>query len=190
VICDILFFMRVHNQFGLWILIILLLVGCGSATGPVVTPTEMNSGGTSAYPQPGADGSYPAPANMSNLTGYPGQLEGLPQHGGGAIFALNSPLQAGSTEVTGQAPPNLQLAIVDITYNGVVLGSDPSDDRGNFAIAVSPLQAGHRIGITFAQLDPGRTLEEMSVEYYEHRGPGFMNVPNVGIFFDTALVTP
>lgn len=103
-------------------------------------------------------------------------------------FRLNQPLASGNATVSGQAPPDLPLAIVDITFNGIVLGTGVSDGDGNFTINVSELPAGHRIGITFSQLQAGKTLVDMSEEYFSHRGEGFMNLPNVGIYFDTAMV--
>ena len=92
--------------------------------------------------------------------------------------------------MTGQAPPDLALAIVDITFNGIVLGVGVSDSDGRFSIGVEELPDGHRVGITFAELQAGKTIADMSYEYFPHRGEGFMNLPNVGIFFDTTMITP
>ena len=78
--------------------------------------------------------------------------------------------------------------MVDITFNGIILGSGVSNDDGRFNVSVRPLPQGHLIGITFADLPPGKSFNDMSIELYPHRGDGFMNLPNVGIFFDTALV--
>jgi hypothetical protein len=92
--------------------------------------------------------------------------------------------------VTGQAPPDLALAIVDVTLNGVVLGTGVSDSNGRFSIGVQALPDGNRVGITFAELQAGKSLADMSREYFPHRGEGFMNLPNLGIFFDTVMVEP
>jgi hypothetical protein len=105
-------------------------------------------------------------------------------------FRFDQPLQAGATTVSGQAPPDVALAIADITFNGAILGSGRSDSDGRFSIPVSPLPDGHRIGITVAELRPGQTISDMSAEYYPYRGDGFMNLPNIGVFFETALVEP
>jgi hypothetical protein len=103
-------------------------------------------------------------------------------------FRFDQPLQAGATTVSGQAPPDVALAIADITFNGAILGSGRSDSDGRFSIPVSPLPGDHRIGLTVAELRPGQTISEMSDEYYPYRGDGFMNLPNIGVFFETALV--
>jgi len=102
-------------------------------------------------------------------------------------FRFDLPLNAGDTLVTGQAPPNLSLAIVDVTFNGI-LGIGVSDADGRFSIGVQELLDGHRVGITFSELQPGKTHADMSEEYFPHRGEGFINIPNIGIFFDSALV--
>lgn len=105
-------------------------------------------------------------------------------------FRFDLPLNAGNTLVTGQAPPDLALAIADVTLNGVVLGVGVSDSDGRFSISVQELPDGHRVGVTFAELQAGKTLADMSREYFPHRGEGFMNLPNLGIFFDTEMVEP
>jgi hypothetical protein len=105
-------------------------------------------------------------------------------------FRFDLPLNAGNTLVTGQAPPDLALAIADVTLNGAVLGTGVSDRDGRFSIGVQELPDGHRVGITFAELQAGKTLADMSREYFPHRGEGFMNLPNLGIFFDTEMVQP
>ena len=80
------------------------------------------------------------------------------------------------------------MAVVDVTLNGVILGTGVSDGDGRFSIGVQALPDGNRIGITFAELQDGKTLAEMSKEYFPHRGEEFMNLPNLGIFFETVLV--
>jgi len=103
-------------------------------------------------------------------------------------FLIDLPQLASNTIVTGQAPPDLSIAIVDVTFNGVVLGSGRSDESGHFRINVNSLQPGNRIGITFSELRAGQTYNDMAIEYFPHRGDGFMNIPNVGVFFDTTIV--
>ncbi len=103
-------------------------------------------------------------------------------------FRLDLPLNVQDRVVNGQAPPNLALAVVDVSSGGGVLGVGSSDADGRFSIGVSGLPDGHRVGITFSKLRPGKTHADMSREYFPHRGEGFMNIPNIGIFFDTAMV--
>lgn len=105
-------------------------------------------------------------------------------------FAFNLPLKAGATVVSGQAPPNLAIALVDVTFNGTLLGSGVTTADGTFEFGVQPLPEGHRVGLTFSELEPGATIADMSVKYFPYRGDNFMNIPNVGIMLETTLVEP
>ena len=105
-------------------------------------------------------------------------------------FRFDQPVSAVATSITGQAPPNTPLAIMDITYNGAVLGTGNSDDSGRFSIPVSGMIEGNRIGLTVGALAAGQTLEQMAESYFPYRGEGLMNLPNLGIFFDTTIVSP
>jgi hypothetical protein len=102
-------------------------------------------------------------------------------------FSLDTPLTAGAMEVTGQAPESLPLAIVDISFGGVILGTGVSDEDGRFTIPTSALPEGHRIGVTITEIEEGITFEQLAETYFPYRGEGFMNIPNVGIFYDTAM---
>lgn len=131
-----------------------------------------------AYPAGGqavVEESYPAPVSEEFLE---------------PRFRIGLPVSAGATTITGQAPPDVALAIMDVSYNGALLGTGRSDANGAFSIPVSGLIAGNRIGLTVGELQEGQTLEQMAELYFPHRGEGFMNVPNLGIFFDTTLVEP
>ena len=199
---------------GVAITFLLLLAACGPAATPdstpiiesdqnlpvVVSEAEGDSGaestGEAAYPPPvtveipGVEEAYPVipppPIPTTVPESYPSTEEVFAE----PRFRFDGPLKAGSTTVSGQAPPDLALAIVDITFNGVLLGTGVSDADGRFTIGVSPLPDGNRVGVTFAELQPGKTLADMSYEYFPHRGENFMNLPNVGIYFETALVEP
>lgn len=195
----------------LFLIFLLLLAACGPAPvdtsnfGPVASSgleTENNSA-DAAYP---SDAAYPPAETEVSVVeqAYPGgESQPLVQPNPTSTpstypppeevfleprFRFDLPLEPGATIVAGQAPPNLALAILDITYSGVVLGTGNSDADGRFEISVKELTPGNRIGITFAELQPGKTLSDMSYDYYPYRGENFMNVPNVGIFFETGLV--
>lgn len=191
-------------------LALLLLVACG-ATPPQPTaniptaesgqeslPTGDNETTTEGYPPPPVpDLSAAYPADGQPPTAEPTLVPGSyppPSEVAEAFreprFRFDLPLEAGATTVSGQAPPDTALAIADITFNGATLGSGRSDSNGRFSISVSPLPADHRIGITVAELQPGQSISDMSAAYYPHRGDGFMNLPNIGVFFETALVGP
>ena len=105
-------------------------------------------------------------------------------------FRFDQPVSVSAAAITGQAPPNTPLAVLDITYNGTLLGTGNSDDSGRFSIPVSGMIEGNRIGLMVGELAEGQTLEQMAEFYFPYRGEGFMNLPNLGIFFDTTIVTP
>ena len=103
---------------------------------------------------------------------------------------LDLPVSVGDTTVTGQAPAGLALAVIDVTYNGALLGQGKTGADGQFTIDVGNLVEGNRLGLTFGELEPGLSIADMSIKYYPHRGEGFMNIPNVGIILDSTLIAP
>ena len=137
-----------------------------------------------SYP-PGQPPTRVIPSPTPLPEGYPGSSEEVFEE---PRFQIDQPLTAGAESVSGQAPPNMTLAIANVTLNGQVLGTGISDDEGRFEIAVSPLTAGHRIGVTFGELEEGMSFVDMAEEYYPHRGDNFMNIPNVGLYLETAQV--
>ncbi len=153
-------------------------------------------------PAPAQDDSYPPPP-VAEQPAYPADGEAAlpeptPLPGSYPVatveefreprFRIDGPLAVGAVLVEGQAPPDVAIAVLDVTYNGQVLGTGRSDADGRFAVNVSPLTAGNRIGITVAELEAGQTINQMAETYFPYRGEGFMNLPNIGILFDTMLV--
>jgi hypothetical protein len=188
--------MKSNKRFLLLLSCLLLIL---AACGPIVeedntnTNTNINTNTDSGTPLP--DG-YPA---VNENVGYPpiGATAGENETGyppplatDKPLFALDLPLTAGSTTVTGQAPESLPLAIVDVTFGGIILGTGQSDEDGRFSIPVTPLPDGHRVGVTITELEDGITFEEIAEDYFQYRGEGFINVPNIGIFYDSAIVQP
>ena len=172
-------------------------MACTESSTTPVPPAQSNSQETStdsvvdqnAYSEASSMVEYAYPSADSEPTSLPPYPPSLAEDEfKEPRFRFDLPQVANSTTVTGQALQNMSVAIVDITFNGIVLGSGVSDDDGRFNIGVEPLPQGHRIGLTFAELQPGKSFNDMSIEYFPHRGDGFMNIPNVGIFFDTTLV--
>lgn len=192
---------------------ILLLVACGpSATEttptlesvPVLDSATADSAGVATAP-PVADGEAypPPPAPVEAVDPYPGSGEAAlpptaipesyppaPETFQEPRFRIDQPVSVSATEITGQSPPDTPLAIIDITYNGVVLGLGRSDANGRFSIPVTGMVEGNRIGLGIGELAADQTLEQMAEFYFPYRGEGFMNIPNLGIYFDTTLVTP
>lgn len=208
--------MRSKNQFVTFVLFVavsvmlLLAAGCGPSSPQPIVPTAVPTAeGAAALIEmptaPPVSAAYPAPDLSLDTSGaYPGPdsvappldplPSGYPPASGDETFLEPrfriDPVTAGANTVNGQAPPNLAVAIIDVTYNGEVLGIGRTDGSGQFRVPVSNLIEGNRIGIIVGELQPGQTLNEMAEQYFPYRGDGFMNVPNIGIIFDTILVQP
>ncbi len=135
-------------------------------------------------PYPGAGEAAPPPANPPG--DYPPAAETFQE----PRFRFDTPITAATAIITGQAPPDTSLAIMDVTYNGSLLGAGRSDSSGRFSIPVSGLVAGNRIGIGIGEIPSGQSLNDLAEHYFPYRGEGFMNLPNVGIFYDTVLIEP
>lgn len=183
------------------------LVACGPGaqqTAPTVAPGATGDVPTAPPANAPTDpAGYPAPAAVATTDPYPadGQAalpatappEAYPPPAETFLeprFRFDQPVTLAAATITGQAPPGVALAILDVTYNGAILGTGRSDDSGRFTIPVSGLVEGNRIGIAIGELAEGQTLNQMVEQYYPYRGEGFMNLPNVGVFFDTVQVQP
>jgi len=165
---------------------------------PVATPimgtvTELDSEVYPAQPtpfEPSVD-AYPIqePSNDTEdvIEEYPAPEPTYATNGDRFRF---DPIMASNNEVTGSAPPNMALSIVDITYAGTILGQGHSDVDGQFSVPVSGLIEGHRIGISLADIPPGETLQSTIEQLYPYRGDNYQMVPNIGVFFETTLVEP
>lgn len=190
-------------------MILLFLVACGPSetalpTAPTSPPTETEVENPTAvlpeptavlnesgYPAEGSQLGYPVPSEAaSDPAGYPPPAPSAEptRATDGVIFSFSEPITAGQTQISGTAPPMLSIAIVNVTYNGSVLGTGSSGQDGNFTINVSPVPAGVRLGIALAQLDDYPSLDAAVNDLYGYRGDNFMNVPNVGIYFETFKV--
>lgn len=177
--------------------LIFILGACGPAgeeeenpTTPAPDTTPYPSASESSTGESIENDVYPAPgvetAAEETTDPYP-----PPTASDKPAFQLDLPLTPGATTVTGQAPDGLlPLAIVDITFGGVILGTGQSDEDGRFSIPVTPLPEGHRVGVTVTEIEAGITFEEIAEQYFPYRGDEFMNVPNIGIFYDTAMTEP
>lgn len=143
---------------------------------PAAPTTDPNA----AYPEPETSeaSAYPPPAT-EGATGGPL----------GPVFELE-PAQAGDTTVSGVGPVDVQIAIANVTFAGEMLGTGRSDEEGNFSISVEPLTEGHRIGVSIIPQDASSTAQDVAQEYFAYRGDDYMNLPNVGVFFDTITVSP
>ncbi len=200
---------------GCLLALTLLLAGCGGAAGnataTIAAPTEAAGGALATSTAPAAPDDTGAAATTDTYPAHVTSEESLsayPSEGEAAVpaesypapaaeeaileprFRIDQPVTAATTTITGQAPPNLVLAVLDVTYSGAPLGQGRSDENGVFAIPVSGLIAGNRIGLAIGELPAGLDIAQTAETYFPHRGEGFQNLPNLGVFYDTTLVQP
>ncbi len=168
---------RTISVFSFCFILILILAACGPSNEEGTDqPTD-----TTSYPV--GETGYPTRSTVSENPAYPAPSNIDESE----RFKIDQPLIIGSTTVTGQAPKNLSLAIVNISLGGTILGTGVSGEDGRFTINVTPIPEGFRIGLTVTDVEAGTTFEEVAIELYDYRGEGYMSIPSVGVFFDSAM---
>ena len=150
------------------ILLMFILVGCGPADVALV-PTAVVTPLPDAYP---ATTSLPPEA-------YPPPM---PTARTGTLLALDKPIRAGDTVVSGVGPASLPVVISNITFLGEQLGAGVIGDDGIFSIEVSQVPSSIRIGLT---ADIGSIgLMESDIR----PGDDAISVPEVGYFYDSFVI--
>jgi hypothetical protein len=144
-------------------LVAILIAACGApAPTPMLSPTSL-----SPSPSPLAS---PLPVSHA------------------VPFKLDRPIVAGTDTVRGTGPAGVPIWIGDVTFMGEVLGQGTIGSDGKFAIKVQPLEAGHRIGLGLAEL-AGTQWKPEDFYLAGFYGPDAMQVPQVGFFHDTVMVS-
>jgi len=102
---------------------------------------------------------------------------------------IDRPIHAGTTRVTGSGPKGIPVVLIDITSGGAWLASDVINEDGKFEFRLTkPLEARHRIGVALGDLSgTGMQVEDFSHEGYNGDEP--LNIPQVGFFFDTYVIS-
>ncbi len=105
-----------------------------------------------------------------------------------ASFRLDKPIVAGVTEVTGQGIKDISVVLVDVTMGGNILGITTVNREGRFVFKLgTPLEAAHRLGLTLGDVSStGKRHEDFFDERFYGDEP--FSIPQIGFFFDTALV--
>jgi hypothetical protein len=150
-------------------LLAVFLVACGNAPGPQPTQSPLSPLASPLPNQPGKP-SQPAPSSAVRP------------------FQFERPLVVGATEIRGTGPAGVPVYIADVTFMGDPLGTGTIGPDGKFAIQVHPLETGHRIGLALGVLEGTPWKPE---DFYPEKffGPGAMQVPQVGFFHDTEMVS-
>jgi hypothetical protein len=100
-------------------------------------------------------------------------------------FALNQPLRAGATSVTGRGPTGVAITLVDVTLSAEPIGSGEIGKDGTFSIDVKPLLLGDRVGVMVT----GELPPELDGKLDMLWGEGGIQLPSFGDVFAAAVVT-
>lgn len=147
---------------------------------PEVAPEPTGAPAGYPYPPPPLPDKpveYPLPDLPTPLTSYPAATE----QPAGTVLAFDRPLQAGDTSISGVGPPGLTVTIRNITFMNEEIAATTIDENGHFEVAVEPVQAGIRIGLTTDVEASGVTETILPAE-------GAINVPQVGYFYDSIVI--
>ena len=143
-----------------------------------------------AYPPPESVGEeipYPPPHDNEVMSEYPDPVEDELPEVETTRFWIITPLKEGDMQIQGEGPEEIPLEIIDITISGVVLGNGIINKEGTFVINLtSPLITNHLIGIQLGVHRENINWEEL----WALRGPNARSIPNLGYFFDTAIIEP
>lgn len=180
------------------VILLFILAGCNNeqdlnneqlpSTPPSNSPSNPSAPSTDedSYPPRSEDETapdtmepYPLPTfTPQAIESYPSPEENLES----TVFALNTPIKAGDTTVTGLGPSNVAVFLVNVTSMGETLGSATIDNNGTFSITVPPLPANIQVGIS-ADLEAAG-ISPSSIA----QNDGALAVPLVGFYYDTAIV--
>ena len=81
----------------------------------------------------------------------------------------------------------MPIYLVDITFNGEIMAQTIIEEDGTFIFQIPALEDGRWIGIGIGDLSATR-MDRCTFNFDGFLGPDARNVPNVGLFYDTALV--
>jgi hypothetical protein len=102
-------------------------------------------------------------------------------------FQLDKPLREGDTRVTGTGPAGAPIRLEDVSFTGRFIAAGQIEEDGTFELVLSePLEARHRVGLTVNVMGTSWTIEDFQSP--EFNGDGAMQVPQIGFYFDTAMV--
>lgn len=183
---------------AIFTILLIISVGCGSTADQNGTESENTNDQPTIPAQdgtPGVNEAYPAlptidPDESQGSAYPPPEATAIPSDAypepdsvpTGIILSLDRPIPPGSTTVTGVGPPGLFIYILNVTLMGEVEGSGVVDENGNFSISVSPLEENVRLGVTTENALQGITEDNI------RPGEGEISLPQVGYFYDSAMV--
>jgi len=106
----------------------------------------------------------------------------LPQ---GPLFTISLPLKAGDLVAQGTGEAGVPLRVVNVTQMASTLGQGTIGPDGKFEIRLAqPLVQGDRIGLMIGDLTGTRFQPTDFLS-----GPGYWDMPYIGVVFTSTLVT-
>jgi hypothetical protein len=168
------------------------LASVTEATQPTVTaPTDVaypppTSQANSASPLPSdqqagaTEAAYPAPATTS--------AQDQTTNANVTPFKFDKPIVEGTTEITGVGPAGVPIVLTDISSTPQMLANAMISSSGKFTFKVTkPLVKDQRLGLGLVNLKDSPWVDKNFAD------PGFQGteptqIPNVGVFYDTAIV--
>jgi hypothetical protein len=104
----------------------------------------------------------------------------------GPVFTVELPLKSGDMIVRGTGRASVPLRVVSVTQMASTLGNGVVGSDGRFQINVAPpLVEGERVGLMIGDLT-GTPFT--SIDFL--RGPGYSDLPFIGVVFTSTLVIP
>jgi hypothetical protein len=105
---------------------------------------------------------------------------------GGPRFTLDLPLKAGDTTVRGTGMPGVPLRVVNVTQMASELGRGIVESDGSFEIQlVEGLPPQERIGLMLGDLGDSAFQKTDFIA-----GPGYTDIPYIGVVFTSTLTSP
>jgi hypothetical protein len=135
-------------------------------------PSDQQAGATeAAYPAPATT---PAQDQTTNANVTP--------------FKFDKPIVEGTTEITGVGPAGVPIVLTDISSTPQMLANAVISSSGKFTFKVSkPFVKDQRLGLGLVNLKDSPWVDKNFVDP-GFQGPEPTQIPNVGVFYDTAVV--
>ena len=198
--------MKMHYRIALATLSLLWVITACSTPKPTAVSTQALTSTTEAN-QPTVtaptDAAYPPPTTQASQApsdqqagateaAYPAPpttpIQDQTSNADVTPFKFDKPVVEGTTEITGVGPVGVPIMLTDITSNPQLLANAIISSSGKFTFKVAKaLVKGQRLGLGLVNLKDSPWVDKNFVD------PGFQGteptqIPNVGVFYDTAVV--
>jgi len=168
-----------------WIIVfalgMLLLTGCDTLSSTAPTPQSTSTAQITTAPNAylAPQDAYPAPQSTASASAYP-----APTLKQGPKFTINEPIKGSDSQVTGTGLSGVTIKLIDITNGGQNLSETTVGADGSYKFDVAgKLKVGDWLAI---QLGSSQSSGVNPQDFLT--GPGYQDIPFVGIIFVSAHV--